>query len=121
MKKVLGLCIAIVTVVLLLSACGENLSDEDFVGVWEEHEGYWRIIIHADGTGEYHSALVSGGGWSGEPTRTGEYHVVPFEWEQSGNTLVTTIIDIHGNGTVVRLNDGVLRFGGGIEEFRRAD
>ena len=116
MKKILGLCLAILTVVLLFSACSASLSDEDFIGVWEEPSGRFRVIIRDDGTGEH----VADRGYDqrGVFVPSGEYISAAFEWERRGNDLIITLTETNVEKTV-SINRGVLRVGTGLAEYRR--
>ena len=126
MKKVLVLCLAMLAIVLLFSACGgESLSDEDFIGTWEEPRDRFRVIIRADGTGEQQTQR--GYFRFGAFIPSGEYTtIVGFDWERRGNNLVVVPEhadedwDYRGGEFLVSINNGVMRFGSALTEYRRA-
>jgi len=118
MKKALALCIALLAVVLLFSACGDSLSDEDFIGTWEDGRGDagFRVIIRSDGTGEHQTPRGYDRGR--ERVVTG-HTIVTFDWERHGNNLNIVLANVIEEEMQLSINRGILRFGNLLTEFRR--
>ena len=116
MKKklsVISLCVVVVMLVSLLSACGN--SNKKFIGTWEEINSDGELlsdgttlVLANDGTGSITSDGISGSvTWSVEKDKVfisislcGMTEATECTYEFSGNTM--TLVDEDGGETIYR-------------------
>ena len=103
--RIISVCLAIVMLTSLLSACS---ADKKFVGTWNEVDGGETMVLASDGTGSITEDGMSGSvNWHLDGDKVfltislcGMAETTEFTYKFSGDTL--TLTDEYGDSSVYR-------------------